>query len=169
MVGASIGDWITNVLRAVSGDVTSTIGTVTNLLNAGYSSTSSLSRKKMQLVEWQTPNPDNEHFPSCLVAIKSEEKEMVKRADLKKVIGRKSSAKSARAQVFWIQAGNDVARRELIGLKINFVSITNYYSFNFEQERVETATNERGSTDETMNKHERLMCHTSINSVKCII
>ncbi len=36
MVGASIGDWITNVLREVSGDdVTSIIGTVvTNLLNA---------------------------------------------------------------------------------------------------------------------------------------
>jgi hypothetical protein len=150
MVCSEIGSWATNVLRAVSGDVTGIIDTVTTLLNAaGHSNTSS--SKEMQLVEWQASNRGDEHFP-CLVAIKSEGQETVKKVGLKKVIGRTSSSKSASAQVYCIQAGNEVAYQELIGLtRSNFVSIANYFSLTFEQERVvaEITTNERrGNADD---------------------
>jgi hypothetical protein len=146
MVGSDIGNWVTNVLRAVSGDVTSIIDTILTLLNAGFSNTNS--SKKLQLVEWQKSTPgDYEHFP-CLVAIKSEGQETVKKAGLTKVIGRKSSAKSASAQVFCIHPGNKVAHKELIGLRSNFVKIANYFSRNFEQDETVEITNEhRGNTD----------------------
>jgi len=127
MVGKSIGDWVSDVLRAVSGDVTSIIDSVTTLLNVGYKNASS--SKRLQLVKWQNLTPDDKHFP-FLVAIKTEENETVKKAGFKKLITRKSSAKSARAQVFFIQAGNDVAYKELKGLRSNFESIANYHSFN---------------------------------------
>ena len=103
------------------------------LLNAGYSKNSS--SKEIQSVEWQESTSSDELFP-CLVAFKSEGQATVKKAGLRKFLNRESSKKSASTQVYCIQAGNDVAHQELIGLESNFVRIAYYFSRTFEQERV---------------------------------
>jgi len=132
VVGTDIGKWITDLLGAAAGDVTSIIRTIIRTVDnlSSFGSTNTRASNKMQLVEKLQPlNSDD--YP-CLLAIKIEKKEKEKKAGLKK-IGRYSSAtKSVHAQIFCIQPENYSAHQKLEKLESNFTSIAKFYSSTFD-------------------------------------
>jgi hypothetical protein len=133
MVGTDVGNWITDQLGVVSGDVTSIICSVDKLSSFGANETSE--SNEMLFVKKVPPKNSGDHH--SLVAVKIKKKETEKEAGFNNFLRYTRATKSASAQIYCIQPGNDAAHQELERLGLNFSNIESFYDITFVHPTIE--------------------------------